>query len=70
MKIVPIKKAPSDTAELLREMADKAERGELTDIVTAYVDTGNYVFTYGASLNDCLILSTMLQQNCIDRLRA
>lgn len=69
MNIVAIKRPPSDLAALLRGLADQVERGEITDMVTAYVGANSYCFTYAASDHDCIVLSSMLQQNCIDRMR-
>lgn len=70
MNIVAIKKPPSDLAEHLRAMADKADAGELTEVAIGYVLNGNYEFTYGASLSQCVLLSALLHRNCIDRMRA
>jgi hypothetical protein len=70
MNIVALKKPPSDLADELRKMADLADAGELTDLVCAYVCNGERCFTYGASLHECLLGAVLLQQNCIDRMRA
>lgn len=51
-------------------MADRVDAGEITDVVIGYVMNGNYEFTYGASISECIVISTLLQQNCIDRMRA
>lgn len=69
MNLVQIKRPTSDLAALLRDLADKVERGEITDMITAYVGANSYSFTYAASDHDCVVLSSMLQQNCIDRMR-
>ncbi len=69
MNIVQIKRPPSDLAGHLRAMADAVEAGQITDAVIAYVWEGNYSFTYGASKAECIVMSAMLQQNCIDRMR-
>ena len=70
MEIVALKRPPSDLAAHLREMADLADEGRLTEAVIAYTADGCYSFTYGASLSQCLVLSILLHQNCIDRMRA
>jgi hypothetical protein len=50
-------------------MADQAEAGELTGFVGASVVQDNYEFVYSASLHDSIVMSSLLQQNCIDRMR-
>jgi hypothetical protein len=70
VNVVAIKSAPRDLAEHLRSMADLADAGELTEAVVAYTLNGSYEFTYAASLHQCVLLSVMLKQNCIDRMRA
>lgn len=70
MNIVAIKKAPSDLASHLRAMADMADEGRITSVVIAYICDGNYEFTYGSSLSDGIVMSALLHQNCIDRMRA
>lgn len=67
--LVAIKKPPSDLAGHLRAMADKADAGELTEVAIGYVLNGSYEFTYGASLAQCIVLSSILHQNCVDRMR-
>ena len=69
MNIIMMKRPPSDLAARLRKMADDIDAGLLTDIVIASVTSGNYEFTYGASLLDCLVMSDLLHQSCIDRMR-
>lgn len=69
MSIVALKKPPSDLSDVLRKIADQADAGEVTDLIVAYHLNGNREFIYGTSLNDSLILATLLQQNCIDRMR-
>jgi hypothetical protein len=70
MNVVGIKRAPSDLAAALRRLANLADAGELTDYVGAYVVNGERYFTYAASAGECLLSATLLQQNCIDRMRA
>lgn len=67
--ITSLKRPPSDLAEKLREMADMADRGDLTDFVCAYCVSNGYDFVYGSSLHSCLVMAAMLEQNCIDRMR-
>ena len=70
MNIVRLKRPPSDLADTLRRLAEQAESGDLTDMVIACIANSGYEFVYASSLSDGIVLSTMLQQNCIDRMRA
>ena len=70
MEIVALKRPPSDLAARLRELADQADAGRLTEAVIACVSDGSYEFTYGASISSCLVLSSLPHQNCLDRMRA
>lgn len=70
MKVVPLKAAPNDLADILRDLADRVDSGAITGMVIAHTEDDNYHFHYSASKNDCLIMATFLHQNCIDRLRA
>ena len=69
MEIVALKRPPSDLAARFRELADQADAGRLTEAVIAYTADECYQFTYGASLSSCLVLSSLLHQNCLDRMR-
>ena len=69
MKIVSLKSAPSDLSALFRELAEKADDGRLTSAVIAYVSDDCYEFAYGASLSQCVVLSSLLNQNSVDRMR-
>ncbi len=68
--VVAIKKPPNDLSKQLRALADQADAGSLTDMVLAYCVDGGYEFLYAASLHNCLVMAAMLNQNCIDRMRA
>lgn len=69
MEVVAIKRPPYDLAARLRELADQADAGKLTEFVCAGTVNDGYEFVYGASLQNCLVLAAMLQQNCVDRMR-
>lgn len=72
MNIVPLNagpKPPSDLARQLRDIADAVERGEVVDLVAAYMQTGAYEFLYGTSLSTGLELATLLQHRCIERFK-
>lgn len=64
-----LKRPPSDLADRLRELADQADSGKLTDFVCAYCVENGYDFVYGASLHGCVVMASMLWQACMDRLR-
>lgn len=70
MNVVPIKRPPADLSKRLRELADMVDEGVVTDAVMAYVCDDRREFLYASSLSECLVMSAMLQQNCIDRMRA
>lgn len=69
MNIVALKKATGDLSAILREMADQVDAGTVTDMVIASVHDGNYEFTYAASFADCVVMSSLLHTNCIERMR-
>lgn len=62
-------RAPSDLANTLREMADAVERGNITALVAAYVENDEYLFTYGTSMTEAVVLSSMLQDQSIQRMK-
>ena len=62
-------RAPSDLANVLREMADAVDRGEITGLVAAYVHNDEYLFTYGTSMSQAVVLSSMLQDQSIQRMK-
>lgn len=63
-------KAAADLSASLRGLADAVDRGEIIDLIGAYVKDGNYCFLYSSPLTEGLILSTLLQSNCIQRMRS
>jgi hypothetical protein len=62
-------RAPSDLSNVLREMADAVDRGEITGLVAAYVHNDEYLFTYGTSMTQAVVLSSMLQDQSIQRMK-
>lgn len=73
MNIVPLvqpRKPASDLSQRLRELADLVDSGDVTDVILARVQGGSYEFLYAASLVDALVMSTLLQSNCVNRMRA
>lgn len=69
MNITAIKRPATDLSNRLRELADLADSGKLTDFVCAYVVDNGYDFVYGASLHSCIVMASMLWQSCVDRIR-
>lgn len=70
--IVPVKFGPRGDPDLpatLRELADAVERGEVNEMVFAYVRDEQYCTEYSASLQDALVLATLLHTTAIDRFR-
>jgi len=52
---------PADFPGILRELADRVERGEVGAFVGCYHDGDRYEFLYPSSLNDSLVLASLLQ---------
>lgn len=61
------KKLPADLSENLRELANKVDRGEITEFVAGYVINGEYEFLYPSSLNDSMILTSIMQHLTADK---
>jgi hypothetical protein len=64
------KQVPDDLSKRLREMADEVDKGDITGMVVAYICDGDYSFIFGTSLSESIVLSTLLKQSSIDRMRA
>ena len=60
-------KAPDNLAADLRKIADAVDRGEITAMVAAFVEKGEYSFHYAASISSGLELATLLQHRCLER---
>jgi hypothetical protein len=63
-------RAPGDLSQRLREIADAVDRGEVTSLVGAYVEAGDYCFLFGASISDGLILSTLMHDRALGQFKA
>lgn len=61
------KRACTDLSAQLREMADAVDRGEVVDFIAAFVRDGTYEFILATSLQDQLVLATLMQSKIIDR---
>lgn len=68
-KLVPIKSPPSDLAPILREMADLAEKGVLTDFVGMYVAADEFVPVFAASQLMSISMAAMLQDSALERFK-
>lgn len=64
------RRAPDDLPGILRELADAAERGEVTAMVMASVRNGSYEIGMSASLEQSLVLATLLHTRTVDKFRA
>ena len=62
-------RAPDDLPGILREMADAAERGEITGMVMASVRSGSYEISMSASVQESLVLATLLHTRTIEKFR-
>lgn len=58
-----------DTAQLLRNYADKMQNGEMEGFAMAAMVNGEYEFIKFASLVDAITLSSLLHQNCLEAFR-
>ncbi len=67
--VKPPSRLPADCAKVLREIADRMDRGEVTEFVAAMVSSEYYEFVYPSSPSDSLLLSTLLQAQCLDKMR-
>lgn len=63
-------KAPDGMAKALRDLADAVDRGEVTKFIGAWVQGESYCFQLDASLQDALVLATLMQTKCLDKFRA
>ncbi len=62
-------RAPEGLSTTLRDLADRVDAGQVTDMVIAYVDADCYEFVYAASKINCIAMSSMLQRQCLDRMK-
>ena len=67
--LTPIKRPPSDLARKLREMADSADAGRLTDIVTIYVEDDNFEFRIGTSKLQAIAMASMLHEQTLNHMK-
>lgn len=70
IKVVTVKfgpKAPDDLPNILRDMADSVERGEITAFVGATVCNGNFELHFSASVIEALTLATLLHKRSVDK---
>lgn len=58
-----------DLPGILRDLADSIERGDVTGMVFAYIDRGDYITSNSASLSESLVLATLLQAAMLEKFR-
>lgn len=63
------KRAPDDLANILRSMADDVDAGRITSAVFAFTKIGHYELNFSASLEDSLVLSTLLHDSAIQKFK-
>lgn len=71
--LIPVKFGPrvaEDLPRILRDLADAAERGEITGMVYAFQTDAGFVTNQSASLRDALVLCDLLHANTLDLFRA
>lgn len=52
---------PDDFPDILRRLADRVERGEISSFVGMYAHDDIFEFLYPSCLRDSLVLATLLQ---------
>ena len=63
------KRAPSDLSNVLRSLADDVDAGRVVSLVAAYVDDNEYSFLMAASLQDELVMATLLKDKIIQKFK-
>lgn len=66
VRLVPAgKRAPDDLAGILRELADRAEKGEVEALVLAANVGGEYQFNHACNAADGLVLANLLHASAL-----
>lgn len=60
------RKAPDNLAQDLRALADAVDRGEVVELVAAYVRQDEHEMLYAASLAQSVFLATLLHRRAVD----
>ena len=63
------KQPPKDTVEQLEGLLEEAKQGRIRAIVAAYTLDEEYRFMFGASLTDAIVMTTLLQDFNVHRMR-
>lgn len=58
-----------DLPGILRELADAAERGEITAMVLAYIREGDYITQHSASLQNGLVLASLMHARALEKFK-
>ena len=69
MNVISLVRTPSDLGARLRELADQADSGEMTGAVVACTSNGGYQFIFGDSPANCVVLSALLGQRAVERMK-
>lgn len=65
----PIMPAAKEAAAKFRTLADRIERGEVTAAISAVEGAEGWQLDHGhGSIHNNVVLATILQRNCVDRL--
>lgn len=67
LELVKGNQLPADFPKILRDLADRAERGEIESFVGAFVLHGQFSFALPSSLSDSLVLATLLKHHVLRR---
>lgn len=63
------KQPPKDIVEQLEGLLEEAKQGRIRAIVAAYTLDEEYRFMFGASLTDAIVMTTLLQDFNVHRMR-
>lgn len=63
------KQPPKDIVEQLEGLLEEAKQGRIKAIVAAYTLDEEYRFMFGASLTDAIVMTTLLQDFNVHRMR-
>lgn len=71
MNVVQIKATPlpHDTPSKLRDLADRAERGEIKSLVLAAASSDEYELHFPSSLTDTIVLIELLRERWGEKMR-
>ncbi len=62
------KKACEDLAKNLRALAEAVDRGEVVNLVMVFVEDGEYQTHLSASIQDSIVMASLLHRVAVDKL--